>query len=98
MKLTEFIKNITKAFEKYGVVRIGISKHGESVVLEVSVEEEVSTPFDFSLNPNRKFVALIDLDERFGLKESNFANVSEQIRSSVFETVNDFVSTPVNKR
>lgn len=97
MKLTKFTQKMNNLFKGIATVRMDISMHGESTILEVSAED---SPEFFGQNQfsSKKFVALIDLDKRFEMRESNFSNVPEQIRNAVFETVIEFVSTPINKR
>lgn len=98
MKLTTFTKKMSSLFKHCAAVRMDLSVHGETTILEVNVEEYGVTAFEVKVNPPKYFVAIINLEQRFGLKESNFEKVPEPIRAAVFETVNDFVSTPVNKR
>lgn len=96
MKLTKFNKRITHLFHPYSKVKMDINVNGSYSYLEINIVNDVSTPFESGTSTN--FLALINLEERYGLKESNFDNVPEQIRTAVFETVIEFVSTPTNKR
>lgn len=97
MNLVEFIKKTDTLFKNIATVRIDLSMHGSRTTLEMGIEE---TPDYFGQNKStsKKFIAIIDLDKRFGLVESNFENIPEQIRTAVFETVIEFVSTPTNKK
>lgn len=98
MKLTKFTKKMNNLFKDIANVRMDISVYGESTILEATVKEEFFDSFKNKPYSQSKMIAVINLDKRFGLGESNFDNVPEQIRTAVFETVIEFVETPVSKR
>lgn len=98
MKLIEFNKRMTHLFLHYWKVKMDISLHGSHSYLEINLIEDVSTPFELEVKTSVKFLALISLEERYGLTESNFTNAPEEIRGAVFETVMEFVTTPLDKR
>lgn len=100
MKLTEFIKKLNQIGEpSLGTFTTEIRVHATRVMLEVSFEDYF-IPFaegnEFPKKP--RFIALLSIDERYGIAESNFNNVPENIRSAVFETIIEFLETPPKKR
>lgn len=98
MKLTKFTKKMSTLFKDIATIRMDIAVYGKITILEVTVKEEFFDSFKNRQYSQEKMVAVINLDKRFGLGESNFDNVPEQIRTAVFETVIEFVETPVSKR
>lgn len=98
MKFTEFTKQMSNLFKEVAMVQMDISVHGESTVLEASLKEFSFDPFKEKELHRNKMIFVLVLNERFGLREANFNNVPEQIRTAVFETVTEFISTPIHKR
>lgn len=98
MKLFEFNKKILSLFNDFGGTKISIDSHNDRTHLEIMFIQDQSNPFDPSVHISKHFIAIIDLESRYGLKESNFDNVPEKIRTAVFDTVVEFISTPLDRR
>lgn len=98
MKLFEFNKKIESLFIEFGRIKISIDSHADRTHLEITFVLDQVSPFDPPVHISKHFIALIDLESRYGLKESNFNNVPEKIRTAVFDTVVEFIATPLERR
>lgn len=98
MKLFEFNKKIESLFIEFGRTKISIDSHADRTHLEITFVLDQVSPFAPPTHISKHFIALIDLESRYGLKESNFNNVPEKIRTAVFDTVVEFIATPLERR
>ncbi|WP_035053170.1 hypothetical protein [Carnobacterium pleistocenium] len=98
MKLFEFNKKIESQFNEFGRVKMSLNSHVNKTHLEVAFLQDESIPFSPPVPIGEHFIALIDLESCHGLKESNFDNVPEKIRTAVFDTVVEFIATPLDRR
>lgn len=98
MKLFKFNKKILSLFNDFGRTKISIDSHNDRTHLEITFVQDQLSSFDPPAHISKHFIAIIDLESRYGLKESNFDNVPEKIRTAVFDTVIEFIATPLDRR